>query len=504
MEFTDAARVSASEPSYLCARDLLRGTRRIDRTGSVSESSVVVLVADGVRPDTLRSAIDAGELPALAALRAEGAGHVIATSFPSVSIVGYAPLLVGRHPGRAGLPGLRWFDRHRGVSRWLGHSRSYVGLALRRIDRDLDPAAPTAFELFPGRSLGALSGIARGLAPRNRLDSGLRFATAASWHHVRGDVQGWLDLDRRVGERLVTRVRRERPRFVFAAFPACDKASHATGHASPLVREALRTVDAVAAALRRDAEQDGRWRGLRLWVVSDHGHSPVRHHDDLAATIRAWGLAVRAHPWTTPRRADVAVMVSGNAMAHLFLELEARERPWWPALRDRWESLAQALVARPSVDLLGLPLSPGRVEVRACGRGSAILELANDRYSHRPIDGDPLGAGEFEGLGADEVLERTAAGTYPDAPVQLAALCAAARCGDIVISAAPGWDLREKYEPLPHVSTHGSLHRDHLLVPLLLSHPVAGQPRRAVDLFPSMLRVLGASPPPGIDGAAFL
>lgn len=464
---------------------------------------MIVLVADGVRPDTLRTAIDAGEVPALAALRTEGAGHVVATSFPSVSIVGYAPMLVGRHPARAGLPGLRWFDRRRGLSRWLGHSRSYVGLALRRIDRDLAPDAPTAFELIPGRSLGAMSGITRGLHPRDRLDAGLRVGARASWHHVRADVHGWLGMDRAVGERLVARVRRERPRFTFAAFLACDKAAHAAGHASPLVREALKTVDAVAGALRHDAEQDGRWRAMHLWVVSDHGHSPVLRHDDLAATIRSWGRAVRAHPWTTPRHADVAVMVSGNAMAHVYLELGARERPWWSALTGRWEGLAEALLTRPSVDLLGLPLSAERVEVRACGRGSAIVECVDGRYSHRFVDGDPLGAGEFEGICAAEVLERTGGGAYPDACVQLAALCSAPRAGDIVISAAPGWDLRDRYEPLPHVSTHGSLHRDHVLVPLLLSQPATGRPTRVVDLFPSALRALGERLPPRLDGHAF-
>lgn len=464
----------------------------------------MILVADGVRPDTLQAAIDAGELPALAALRSEGEGHVLVSSFPSVSIVGYAPMLVGRHPARAGLPGLRWFDRRRALSRWLGHSRSYVGLALRRIDRDLLTDAPTAFELLPHGSLGAMSGITRGLAPRDRLDAGLRFATRASWHHLRADVRGSIALDRHVGERLVDRVRRERPRFVFAAFPACDKAAHAAGHASPLVREALRTVDDVAAKLRRDAERDGRWREMHLWVVSDHGHSPVDGHDDLAGLLHSWGFAIRAHPWTTPRPADVAVMVSGNAMAYLYVELARRERPWWPALSGRWGELVEALLARPSVDLLGLPHAPHRIEVRTRERGHAVVECVKGRYSHRPIDGDPLGAGEFEGACAAEVLERTAEGAYPDAPVQLAALCGAGRCGDIVVSAALGWDLRERYEPLRHVSTHGSLHRDHMLVPLLVNRPATSQPGRLVDLFPSALNSLGAPLPPGIDGRPFL
>ena len=39
--------------------------------------AVVVLLADGVRPDTLAGAIDAGALPALARLRDEGGLHAV-------------------------------------------------------------------------------------------------------------------------------------------------------------------------------------------------------------------------------------------------------------------------------------------------------------------------------------------------------------------------------------------------------------------------------------------
>ena len=31
-----------------------------------------------------------------------------------------------------------------------------------------------------------------------------------------------------------------------------------------------------------------------------------------------------------------------------------------------------------------------------------------------------------------------------------APVAGAARAGDVILSAAPGWDLRERYEPTPH------------------------------------------------------
>ena len=66
------------------------------------------------------------------------------------------------------------------------------------------------------------------------------------------------------------------------------------------------------------------------------------------------------------------------------------------------------------------------------------------------------------------------------------------------------WDYRAKYEPIPHVSSHGALHREHMLVPLLVNRPVQGLPRRTVDVMPSALKVLGVPIPTGLDGESFI
>jgi hypothetical protein len=92
---------------------------------------------------------------------------------------------------------------------------------------------------------------------------------------------------------------------------------------------------------------------------------------------------------------------------------------------------------------------------------------------------------------------------YPDAVVQIAQLAASSRAGDIIVSAAPGWDFREMWEPIRHVSTHGSLHRDHMLVPLLLSRPASATPRRTADVMPSALAVLGLPAARDLDGTSF-
>jgi arylsulfatase A-like enzyme len=381
---------------------------------------------------------------------------------------------------------------------------------MRRVDDDLDPSAPTLFELSQ-RSMGALSVISRGLAPQGRVAtfgmrslSALRSAARVARTHFTGNVRGWLDIDRDIGDEIVRRVREERPDFVFAALTGIDKTSHAEGHDAPIVGDAIAIVDDVVARLRDDAERLGYWDDLHIWITSDHGHSAVREHDDLARGVADLGLRVMAHPFLLTIAPQVAVMVSGNAMAHLYVELERRRRPFWNTLRPRWESFVGALADRPSVDLLLLPNERG-CEVRSRRRGAAVITADGARFSYRRLEGDPLGLGsDLHRANADEAYTATIQSDYPDAIVQIATIARAPRSGDIILSAARGWDFRARYEPIPHVSSHGALHREHMLVPLVMNRPPAQTPRRTVDVMPSALAALGINPPAGLDGNSFV
>ena len=448
--------------------------------------------------------MDAGDLPALASLRADGGAYTVTTCAPSVTGPAYAPFLLGRYPAPLGLPGLRWYDRSRRTCRMPGHSRSYVGFEMRYLDEDLESDSPTMYEMVPS-SLGALSVITRGLPDRSRIGYGIRSKIRTGLTHFRGDVSGWLDIDRSVARELRRRIRRDHPDFVFAALTGADKTSHAAGHESPLLLESLRIVDTLVGELRRDLESSGVWDHTHLWVVSDHGHVQLKDHEDLVRVLSDWGHRVRAHPWVYTSAGDVAAMVSGNALAHLYLDLDLRARRWWRALALKWEPVVQQLLTRDSVDLVLLPHSADSVEIRARGRrGAAMLQTSEGRYTYRPRSGDPLGIGELAGLDREEAYDATFNSDYPDALVQIAALCSAARSGDLILSATRDWDFRARYEPIPHVSSHGALHRDHMLVPLILNRPPRVLPRRTVDVFPSALAALGITQPRVLDGRSFV
>lgn len=443
-----------------------------------------------------------GELPALAQLCAEGSLRTITTVFPSVTGPAYAPFLMGRHPGSVGLPGLRWYDRAHSACTWPSYARSYIGPQCRFLDADLSADADTIFELAKP-SIGALSVIRRGLPARARIGSGALFVARTGITHFRGKVSGWLDIDRNVADDFVTRVRDERPRYAFAAFTGIDKASHALGHDAPLVHDAMRIVDEACARIRADAERTGSWSQTHLWIVSDHGHSRVSAHEHLAGFVASLGLRVVAHPWTVRPRAQVAVAVSGNAMAHLYTGLESRTRQFWPALAARWGGVADAILERDSVDIMLLPLSPTSCEVRSRETGSAVVSWSGHTYSYHPRSGDPLGIGEHDCLDETRAFDVTVEGNYPDAIVQIARLASCSRSGDIILSAASEWDFRARYEPISHISSHGALHREHMLVPLITNQPIQGTARRTVDVMASACAALSVTAARG-EGQSFL
>lgn len=183
-------------------------------------------------------------------------------------------------------------------------------------------------------------------------------------------------------------------------------------------------------------------------------------------------------------------MVSGNSMAHVYLGLGTRTRRRWADLAPEWLPRTEAVWSHPAIDLVASMQGPASVEVRRGERRAEIVVGANG-LTYRPTEGNPLGIEPFENLGDSAAHERTAGSEYPDGVVQLARLVLAARSGDMVVSASPGWDLRRRYEPIDHVSSHGALQAAHMLVPLVGNRRSSETLRRTADLYPALLNALG-------------
>jgi hypothetical protein len=161
------------------------------------------------------------------------------------------------------------------------------------------------------------------------------------------------------------------------------------------------------------------------------------------------------------------------------------------------------LLLEPAVEVVATRDGEGLL-VESC-RGRAMLAERDGGIEYRPLGADPFG---FSALPArmtyEDALDHTLDAGHPDALVQVAQLFRSPRCGDLAVSATPGYDLRYLYESPEHRSSHGALYREHMLVPLALSAPLDGGPMRTVDVFSTVLAHLGRPAPPGIDGVSRL
>lgn len=470
---------------------------------SPTDRTLLLIVADGVRPDVLARRMAQGHLPNLAARTARGGAYEVSSVFPSVTGPAYAPFLMGRFPAQVGIPGLRWYDRGRERCRFPPFARSYSGPEIWWLDHDLDPSHPTLLELATPSVAGA-SMLGRGARGRRHPGRGVSWMLKAVAPHFRGDLDAWRRLEGQVSNVILDHLRRDRPRFAVMAFLLPDKFAHKFGPDTPQVHASLGDLDAFVGNATDIARRNGWEDRLDLWVVADHGHATVTRHDDIADAVRDSGWRVLAHPTTWVRRPQVAVMVGGNAMGHVYVDLDKRARPWRLQLTE-WQGLESLLLSRESVDFVATAEGPHRVRVHTRGRGDALVLREGDgaaaRFSYRCEGGDPLGmGGDLVALDAQTAHDAAARSDYPDALVQLAAIVPSPRAGDFILSATPGWDFRDRFEPTPHVSTHGALHREHMTVPLLVDRPLARTPRRTADVMPSALAALGIPFRGALDG----
>jgi hypothetical protein len=464
---------------------------------ALSQRRLVLVLLDGARADVFRRLLAQGDLPHMARAVVEpGSLRTAASVFPSTTGPAYVPFLSGRFPAAGGVPGIRWLDRAEaggGVLRQWRAARSYCGVQAGWIDRDLAPG-PTLFELVP--SVAVCSPIGRGLAPADRMIPFRRAVLGSVAHYL---PAFYVALDAAVA--AAWRAAARRPwRFLFVAFPGVDGVTHFTDpfHASVAAR--YRHADRALGAFLEHWRHTVREPPPDVIVTSDHGASRVAAHVDAALALEALGLPTVRHPFHVWRRgARAAVMVSGNGAAHIYLEPRSgRTAPL--SADDVPGPLVDALAALPGVELAAL----------RDGRGGVLARTATTATTIAPVDGginmihddgDALATRLPAGRHDDRrLLAHTLDGRLPDAPRQLLQLFDSPRSGDIVLAARAGFDLRGPWEMPEHRAGHGSLHAEHMLVPVASSTPLPPVPLRTVDVMPTILERLGLPLPDGLDG----
>ena len=463
----------------------------------------ILFLIDGARPDVMEKMMKRGDLPNIQRYLLEPGSYTKAvTAFPSTTGPAYAPILTGCYPGTVDVPGIRWFDKEESSRKKLSlkRQRSYMWVEAPLLNSDLKKDKLTLFEIFKN-SINIFNPLTRGINPANNLT---RFSKTLYYLFVHL-TSTWQIVDWAT-HRYLFKAIRKKPEFVFALFPAVDSLSHLSHPFSKTVLDAYLKVDKFIGETVQHLKMEKILDQTLLILTSDHGLTQTHTHVDLVDFLDKRDYRALHYPRITRSQAKAAVMVSGNSMAHIYLKNGQGwgKRMYLDELEKNHAGLLSDLIHLPQVDLVACLDEDRGICVYGSGGKARIREReGNIDYS---VEGeDPFGyKGLPQTLNHTTSLEHTFDSDYPDALVQLIQIFKSRRSGDIILSAQKGFDLRARFEWPEHKASHGSLHREHMLVPLFINIKIQPRKIRTADIFPSILELLGREGTNEIDGKSFV
>ncbi len=465
--------------------------------------SCIMILADGARADVMEDLVRSGRLPAIGDHLASGGtlGQAL-SAFPSTTGPAYLPFLTGCYPGTCNVPGIRWFDKDRFAAKRFSKDRfrSYVGPESFYLNGDIARSRRTLFELVP-KSVNVFSSVNRGVGFAGDLT---KFSRIWYWYYAHL-TDHWGLIDEAATEKTV-RALRQSPEFVFTVFPGIDEFSHLSSPFHFRTIEAYQALDRAVEQIVMDLKRRGQWDETMIVIVSDHGLSETERHFPLNQFLEREGIETLYYPKILFKGSfEAASMVSGNAMSHVYFKNgEGREgwrgRASWETLKNRKDGVVDRLLEKEEIDLLLASREDGSVIVKS-KRGEASVSERDGEIAYHVRGSDPFGYPKLPEVMTDrESLRLTESTDYPDGFAQVLQIFRSPRAGDVILSAAKGSDLRLRYEIHEHKSSHGSLHREHMKIPLVTNARFKPGAVRSVDVFPTILSLLGRSIPFGIDG----
>jgi hypothetical protein len=472
---------------------------------SLSERNlVIVYLVDGARPDVIRKLLDSGDLPNTRREIVEPGVFRTATScFTSTTGPAYLPFLMGCFPGTVDIPGIRWLDKKEFSTKKIGkyRLRSYNGIEGPWFNDDLPSERPNLHELFDN-SYNIYSPVSRGLPSRRDLTRYTKPFMYTSAHMT----DHWHKVDAAGHRKLVKCLEHGDPDMVFTVFPAVDSFSHLRDPEHIETMTAYRNVDASIGETVEILKRQGRWQNTLLVITSDHGLTSTHTHFDLAFFFKKRGLRTLYYPIIWTSEPEVSVMISGNAMGHVYLFRKHPDRPLrGDEVPEELGSLLDELLDREEVDFLAWRGADGECVVRS-GTGIARIIESREGLQYRTESGDPFGLGDMATpLDRQEALDATLDSRYPDSLLQICQNFSSRRTGDLIVVSRNGYDLRKAWEWPEHHGSHGSLCTEHMTVPLILNRRDWNErAARTVDLFPSLLQWAGRDIPGDIDGRTLI
>jgi hypothetical protein len=456
---------------------------------SESPKKLVLVIVDALKPSMLERAIAGGRAPALARIRERGVyvGDCVA-AFPSVTPVCAATIATGVGPDEHLIPSMNWYHREEAryieygssfsASRQFGVVRSLTDTVYRMNDEHLSHDTETVFEslddlgvrtagttylIYRGRhqhevaNESALARIVTSTLFRRTIYGPQELFYADLYASRRTGCRGQLGLpgarDQHTGCVGAYLTEHDLYDFMLFSLPDNDAYSHRNGpHAQ---------VTSIAAADRQierlmhaGGGPDEFLDQHAVIVASDHSQAAVEERIRLDQAFADFDVAT-----PSPSRsvgAELALSPAQRSAMIYALDEEHRER------------LVQAAVETVSeldgVDLI-MSLAGGEAVVRSrrgelrFTLGGELLDRRGQRWS---VDGD------LAVLRAELQDGRFLSTEYPDALGRIWAALKCPNAGDVLLSAAPGYEFVD-WGGSDHVGggSHGSLHRSDSLGALL-------------------------------------
>jgi hypothetical protein len=446
---------------------------------------LLLAVIDGCKPSMLDRAIEQGDAPALKAIRERGTqvGSLCA-AFPSVTPICATSIATGVLQDRHHIAAMNWWkrDERRYVeygssfraARKLGIARQLTDTVYNLNGRHLAPDAPTIYESLDDagvRTAGTTYLVYRGrhehrvsretaltrlasqlfrkpvLGPRELFYADI-FASRETGCRSQMGLPGIRDQHSGcVGAWLAARDLYD---FLLLSLPDNDTHSHKNGpHAQPV------SIAAADAQILRVAEAAG---GLQRFldthaviVCADHSHAPVEQRIDLRGAYAEWDVA--GESGVAVEDAELALCPNQRAAMVYALVEEARA-----AVVPRVVATARAM---PGIDVLayrdgddGVIESPARGTLRFAPVDPEARDAVRDARGNAWRV-----AGDLTALNAQTSDGRLDAPDYPDALRRVWAALTCPTSGDVLLSAAPGFEFPD-WGGAAHVGggSHGSLH----------------------------------------------
>lgn len=451
----------------------------------------IIMVADGGRADLMTDLLRTSQLPNIKRhIVDRGCFRTALSVFPSTTGPAHIPFVSGVHPGTANMPGYRWLcrrthdERRRSMFRH-GSLNSPRGMFA---SRDCHPDCTSLFEHFerPSSVLELIDLCNTRPLYKVRVRRLLRIMQA----HRTGN---WDRVDQMVERLVIKRIDADSDCIV-ASFFCIDEYSHLYDPFAERTVNAYRNFDRSVGNIVAHLKRRNVYDETILAVVSDHGLSATRVHLPVVDIVREHGFTPHFYPRLYRRRCDAAVMESGNAMCQLYFKRGDRWGQHWHydemCADERIGRLMQTLTNTEGMSFLIARNGENGVLFRTAD-GSLTATPDNGCYRVEVTGINPLPEHPIGRFTARELRDTTYDHAYPDAVNQAFLLFRSARSGDVILSSDPGYDLRLQYEDPEHKSSHGSLHRDHMHVPLAMSVPFDNDKVHNYDIVPTILKLCG-------------